>query len=235
MWKYLLLCILILKGDAWISPSFVSLSQQSRRISPFASSAASSSDDFSTISIRNADYSELNPVSDIILQSFYDKKIHKGPWKRIYKLAELNRLQQNFPYEDTDLHQMLVAIDDASDKVIGFVDVDARPCKTKMILPRPYLSDLCVDPDFRRKGIAYRLVQACEDFTRDIPRPELWIRVNEDNVAAVQMYKSLNYAITGKDEKESDTIIILHKAFTMPDVEKEEKEDKNASSLSEST
>jgi ribosomal protein S18 acetylase RimI-like enzyme len=216
MWNYLLLCILISKGDAWISPSFVSLSQQSRRTAPFPSSAASSSDDHSTISIRTADYSELNPVSDIILQSFYDE-IHKGPWKRIYKLAELNRLQQNFPYEDTDLHQMLVAIDDESDKVIGFVDVDARPCKTKIKLPRPYLSDLCVDPDFRRRGIAYRLVQACEDFTRDIPRPELWIRVKEDNVAAVQMYKSLNYAIAGKDEKESHTLIILHKALAMAD------------------
>jgi ribosomal protein S18 acetylase RimI-like enzyme len=107
---------------------------------------------------------------------------------------------------------MLVAIDDDTEMVLGFVDIDARPCKTKRKLPRPYLSDLCIHEDFRRRGIANRLVKACEEFTRKIPRPELWIRVKDDNIAAVQMYKKLDYSIIGTDDEEND-IIILHKKF----------------------
>lgn len=227
MWKPLLLCIFLSQSEAWLSSS-------KKWTQPTCLSLATPIDDDGCIRIRNADYAELNAVSDIVLQSFYERNIHKGPWKRVYKLAELNRLQQNFPYQDTDLHQMLVAIDDESHKVVGFVDVDARPCKTKIKLPRPYLSDLCVDPDFRRRGIANRLVRACEQFTQDIPRTELWIRVKEDNAAAVEMYKSMNYMIEGNDEKEPE-IIVLHKNFAAVGGENKERQDTNASSLSKSS
>lgn len=169
-------------------------------------------DDGSGIDIRSCEYTELNPVSDIIMESFYEDKVKKGPWKRVYKLAELNRLQQNYPYQDTDLHQMLVAAEKATGTVIGFVDIDARPCQTKIKLPRPYLSDLCVHPDFRRRGIANRLVKACEEFTEEIPRPELWIRVKGDNTAAIEMYKSLDYSIIGQDENDA-AVLVLHKQF----------------------
>eukprot|EP00980_Cylindrotheca_fusiformis_P012111 scaffold2927_cov143-Cylindrotheca_fusiformis.AAC.1 len=173
MWNHLLLlCIWLSTAESWISPTL-----NSPKSTIYSSLfAAQKNSDGGGISIRPAEYSELHPVSDIILHSFYDKKIHNGPWKRVYKLAELNRIQQNFPYQETDLHQMLVAIDDESARVVGFADIDARPCRTKIRLPRPYLSDLCVDADFRRRGIANRLVQACERFVQSIPRSDLWIR-----------------------------------------------------------
>lgn len=165
------------------------------------------------ISIQGCEYSELKSVSEILFQSFYDEKTQRGPWKQIYKLAELNRLQQNFPYQDTDMHQMLVAVEDESDMVVGFADIDARPCKTKLKLPRPYLSDLCIHPDFRRRGIAHRLVQACEEFICQIPKQELWIRVKEENVAAINMYKNLEYSLQGPC-KEEDNILVLHKELS---------------------
>ncbi|CAJ1958980.1 unnamed protein product [Cylindrotheca closterium] len=148
----------------------------------------------------------------MILEAFYDAKVKTSPWKRVYILAELNRLQQNYPYEDTELHQMLVAVEEETEMVVGFVDIDARPCKTKIKLPRPYLSDLCVHPDFRRRGIANRLVKTCEEFTKQIPRPEIWIRVKGDNNGAIEMYKNLDYSITGQDENDP-AILVLHKQF----------------------
>ncbi|KAL3942541.1 MAG: hypothetical protein SGBAC_003287 [Bacillariaceae sp.] len=203
------LILLISNSNSLIVPNHCLFSAQNSNSRIF-----SSSDDGggSTIGIRSCAYPELKPVSDIVLQSFYEEKIKKSPWRRVYKLAEQNRLQQNYPYQDTDLHQMLVAVEERTDTVVGFVDIDARPCKTKMKLPRPYLSDLCVHEDFRRRGIANRLVKACEDFIEQIPRPELWIRVKGNNTGAIEMYKNLDYAITGQCENDA-AVLVLHKQF----------------------
>ena len=153
--------------------------------------------------------SELSAVANIIMDSFYDSNTS---WRRLYQLAELNRLQNNFPYVETDIHQMLVAM--ANNRVVGFVDIDARPCKTTPKLPRPYLSDLCIDPEYRRQGLAQTLVLECESFIQSIPREELFIRVEESNEAAVAMYQKLGYGVQSKDEdKNKGTILILHKSF----------------------
>jgi ribosomal protein S18 acetylase RimI-like enzyme len=156
---------------------------------------------------------ELGAVSEIIMESFYDSKT-KASWGRLYQLGELNRLQQNFPYTDPDLHRMLVAVTAENKEVVGFCDADARPCQTKPKLPRPYLSDLAVHPDHRRRGIAKALVKASEEFVRGIPRTELFIRVEETNEAAVTMYDHLEYQTTGsEDTKDKGTILILHKEW----------------------
>jgi ribosomal protein S18 acetylase RimI-like enzyme len=110
----------------------------------------------------------------------------------MYRLGELNRLQQNFPYDD-ELHSMFVALCSMKEQVIGFVDVDARPSTRRIDPPRPYLSDLAVHPDHRRKGIARSLVQACEEQTRQMGKERLYIRVEIDNAPAVRMYKGMDY------------------------------------------
>ena len=61
-----------------------------------------------------------------MVQAFYDKP--NEMWKHMYRLAELNRLQQNFPYADQDRHRMLVALSSSSE-VVGFADIDNRPDK----------------------------------------------------------------------------------------------------------
>ncbi len=170
--------------------------------------------------IQKCQYADLNPVSDIIMDSFYD---NKTTWRRLLKLSELNRLQQNFPYVDTDLHQMFVAVETRKDEItptkprtiVGFVDIDARPCRPEIRLPRPYLSDLAVHPGYRRRGIAKALVEACEDFCRNIPRQELYIRVEESNQAAMDMYmEKLQYRSQGIEvTREKNRVMTLHKSF----------------------
>jgi ribosomal protein S18 acetylase RimI-like enzyme len=158
-------------------------------------------------------YIELASVAGIIVEAFYKEK---PAWAKLYQLAELNRLQQNFPYVETDLHCMLVAILD--NEVVGFVDIDARPCKTKPPLPRPYLSDLAVHPDHRRKGIAKALIQRGECFLEENSRNELFIRVEESNEAAISMYKRLDYEIQSSEvDKDGRSLLTLYKKLTSYD------------------
>ena len=160
---------------------------------------------------------ELGVVADIIVDAFYNSSTTQG-WKPLYRLAELNRLQQNFPYSDPHLHQMCVAISTGTNQVVGFCDVDARPCPNHIRppLPRPYLSDLSVHPDFRRRGIAKRLIATSETFLQTIPQTELYIRVEEANDAAVALYQSLNYAITEREpaDKDKGIILVMRKSLT---------------------
>jgi ribosomal protein S18 acetylase RimI-like enzyme len=197
--------------------------------------------------VRDCTHGELNLVADIIMDSFYNYTDPSNIWKQLTKLAELNRIQQNFPYgSDKAHHRMLVVTStnfnssDTATSICGFVDIDTRipnrPTSYKYN-PRPYLSDLCIHPNYRRYGLASLLIQSCEDYCRshhhsntgsmlstrqqneispsDVHRgPELYIRVETTNIIAIQMYQKLGYSILSDHADSSNpNILILFKAL----------------------
>lgn len=147
--------------------------------------------------------------------SFYTTDNQKSPWSHFFRLGELNRLQLNFPYSDQE-HSMLVACCTVSKQVVAFCDVDARPPRQQNDPPRPYLSDLCIHPQWRRRGIASCLIQKCQQVViEQMNKRELYIRVEQDNTPALQMYTvKLNYQAQPHDYfGVKDTTILLHKSL----------------------
>ena len=70
---------------------------------------------------------------------------------------------------------------------------------------RPYLSNLAVDPESRKRGVGRMLVRACEEEVRGWgaleaePEPmRVWLEVSEDNEAAVSFYERLGYTREGE-------------------------------------
>lgn len=57
----------------------------------------------------------------------------------------------------------------------------------------PVLANLVVDPSVRRRGIARKLVQACEDEVRGWGFRKLFLKVEEPNAAARKLYEKLGY------------------------------------------
>jgi len=55
------------------------------------------------------------------------------------------------------------------------------------------LRQLAIHPDFRRKGLGKKLVEASEEWfvKRNIKLLKIWVK--EDNVAAIDLYKNFNY------------------------------------------
>lgn len=144
----------------------------------------------SDVRIRDCQYNELGKVADIIMSSFYNNEQTASIWNNIYRIAEINRIQQSFPYsDDRELHRMLVATiprkastsaksNDDENIIVGFVDIDIRPATNLnsglySYNPRPYLSDLCIDPQYRRIGIAKQLILYCEQFCFNISNEAL--------------------------------------------------------------
>jgi ribosomal protein S18 acetylase RimI-like enzyme len=182
--------------------------------------------------IRDCAYGELHQVTSIIMSSFYDAPEHgTSPWRQLYRLGELNRLQQGYPHPGDarrDNHRVLVAVltaDGAADPataaeesdmssskrrwasasqapppaVIGYCDVDGRAPNQATGFkynPRPYLSDLCTDPRYRRSGVARALVRECEEYCRAVlDRPDVYIRVEAKNVPALALYEGMGYRV----------------------------------------
>ena len=176
------------------------------------------------VRIRDSLYAELGAAVDVIMASFYADS--KPPWNHMYRLAELNRLQQGFPYADRQLHRVLVAVtkgnNDKEEQVVGYCDCDLRKpnqSTSYKFNPRPYVSDLCVHPSCRRQGIAKMLVQRCEEHCQELGKPDIYIRVERNNDAAIEMYTGLGYFEFDNPLDDSETIVILRKLLSETDTE----------------
>ena len=58
---------------------------------------------------------------------------------------------------------------------------------------RCYLSNMAIAPAHRRQGLAKRLIHRCERLARLWGYTSVWLHVDIENEAAVQLYTSLNY------------------------------------------
>ena len=141
------------------------------------------------ISVEKADYKELHAVAKLLVQSFYEK----AGLPRV--LSELNRLQSNFHYDDSK-HLMLTA-KDGKGAIIAYCDIDGRiPPKGALVAsPRPYLSDLGVSDEWRKKGIATALVQISEAVSLSWGFSNMHLKVDRDNHVARNMYANMGYTV----------------------------------------
>mmetsp|Transcript_22564 Transcript_22564/g.24908 ORF Transcript_22564/g.24908 Transcript_22564/m.24908 type:complete len:253 (+) Transcript_22564:134-892(+) len=178
-----------------------------------------------SFSVRKCKYDDLKAVTDIVFDSFYSDEMRKSPFSILMKLKELDRLQSNFPYDDEE-HSMFVAIDNkqvGAQQILGFVDIDTRPPTRPVDPPRPYMSDLAVHPDHRRKGIARSLIETCEKLAQEqYSSIVMYIRVENKNQVAVKMYERYNYIprshpIFGV----KDSTVLLRKDFKQVDDKRE--------------
>jgi ribosomal protein S18 acetylase RimI-like enzyme len=174
--------------------------------------------------IRESLHGDLGKCAEVVMSAFYPN--YKNPFKHMVRLAELSRLQQSFSYDKTQ-HVMYVAevvvVDESNDNnnnsnnmIVGFCDIDLRPPNRPMPYsynPRPYLSDLCVHADHRRRGIGRELVLRCEEFCVKAGKDRVYIRVEDNNAAALDLYARLGYvAVDNPDAfKDAGSILLLAK------------------------
>jgi len=104
-----------------------------------------------------------------------------------------------------------------TETIVGFVDVDKRKGTHISDAPRPYLSDLAVHTEFRRRGVAKALIRRCEQQAMDWGEDYLNLRVDKENDGGLKMYEDLEYekqdhAYFGHGR---DTTILLKRFFNL--------------------
>jgi ribosomal protein S18 acetylase RimI-like enzyme len=56
------------------------------------------------------------------------------------------------------------------------------------------IANVAVHPDYRRRGIARAMTEQAIQYSRQHKSPSVWLHVREENLAAVQLYESLDFA-----------------------------------------
>ncbi|MBW4615089.1 MAG: GNAT family N-acetyltransferase [Desmonostoc vinosum HA7617-LM4] len=153
----------------------------------------------SQFQIRAATPDDLTDVAQIIAESFHSQK---GLWGWAFPILRLgiyedlrHRLLSPAPH-----HVCLVAVDATANKahnLMGTVEAGVRfsdawtQCGRSFL----YLSNLAVQPKYRRHGVASGLLISCEKVSREWGFQDLYLHVLESNYQARQLYFRLGYRV----------------------------------------
>ncbi|WP_016951518.1 GNAT family N-acetyltransferase [Anabaena sp. PCC 7108] len=149
------------------------------------------------LQIRAATSADLTSIAQIIAESFHSQK---GLWGWAFPLLRLGI------YEDLrsrlaliSPHQVcLVAVDTGmgtTEEILGTVELNVRFSDPWANVHKsfPYLSNLAVNPKYRRYGVASRLLTSCEQVSQEWGFQDLYLHVLENNHQARQLYFKLGY------------------------------------------
>lgn len=145
----------------------------------------------------------------------------------------------NLKFPDLDLlqHCMISVQDKFTSEIIGFCEIamiatpdqyqksnrnddcELRLCE-RQIKYIPTLVNLVISPKHRRKGLASRLVQAAARYVKSKWRyssfdegvPSMGLYVDEDNVAALALYKREGFVTVGRSN-ESNKLLFMERSF----------------------
>lgn len=159
-------------------------------------SAAHSSQHYQVRAVTSAD---LRYVAQIIAESFHSQN---GLWGWTFPLLRLgiyedlkHRLLSSSPH-----HVCLVAVNTHSngvDQLVGTVEMGVRVNDPWTQVGRNflYLSNLAVDPQYRRHGVASKLLVSCEQVSQEWGFHDIYLHVLEHNYQARQLYLKLGYQV----------------------------------------
>jgi GNAT superfamily N-acetyltransferase len=107
---------------------------------------------------------------------------------------ELERLEKNYSKGNSGPHRVAMATDNETNELIGYIDLDKRfrtDVSEVRRLPPPWISDLVVDPAWRRKGVAKEMLQYMEAVCfnpKEWNYKKLYLLSDMNNVAGTSLY-----------------------------------------------
>ncbi len=149
------------------------------------------------LSIRVAQLADLKAVAEILTESFYPQDYFWLWFRPVFKLGMYEDLKTRLRTE-TPHYNCLVACSDTG--IIGTVEIGLK--STSLFRhPIPYISNLAVSRNYRRKGVARKLLAKCEQIAREWGFNQLSLHVLENNSAAYNLYTDNGYTLQRIDGK----------------------------------
>lgn len=143
--------------------------------------------------IRKMTEQDLDQVMNIEKESF------PTPWSRESYLSEIKNNWANY------------RVCDYEGQIAGYVGI-------WVVFEDAHITNVAVNKRFRSQGIGRDLMLEAEKIARDKKAQRILLEVRPSNIAALSMYKSLEYVPTGKRDKyyadnQEDAIIMTRYLF----------------------
>lgn len=131
---------------------------------------------------KNADNIRIVPMTAAHLDEIADLEriCFSVPWSRNMLAEELDNACAAF----------LAAVDETG-RVVGYAGL-------MVVLDEGYITNVAVHPDFRRRGIAQKLLDVFENFAKANKLAFLTLEVRESNYGAIALYGSRGYRGVGR-------------------------------------
>jgi ribosomal protein S18 acetylase RimI-like enzyme len=140
--------------------------------------------------VRIAQPKDLKGLVEVLSRSFYLSQPTVPGLQPLFKLGMTEdmrgRLRSGKPN-----YRCLVACQ--GETIVGTVELGLR--NQMMAKQIPYISNLAVIPEYRRKGIARKLLLKCEQISWEWGFEELSLHVLDNNLAGQQLYLKNGYKL----------------------------------------
>ena len=161
--------------------------------------------ELSSIVIRNAQPKDIQTLSRLLLHSFnHGLGEDQNRWMqtliRLSIQADLSyRINPPSRYRQPQ-QQCLVAVHSSDkNKIIGTAEISIQRFHLWSSSQYVYLSNLAVQTECRRQGVAYELLQHCEALGKQWGLVDISLHVRENNVAARRLYERCGYRLKRVD------------------------------------
>jgi len=183
----------------------------------------------SPLQIRAAKSEDVSYLAEILANSFHSRGGITGWFYPLFRLGIYEDLRHRLQssslryvclvgiYKDSRLAQQRDCV------VVGTVEMALRatnPWQFYNSSGYPYLSNLAVQSEYRRRGVARQLLLACEQIALNWGYQDLYLHVLENNHKARGLYSQLGYRLHQVDSNWACLLLgkprqlLLHKRLT---------------------
>jgi len=135
---------------------------------------------------------DLGKVADLIELCFAETLDDDGK-RYLRRMRQASQKASNSWFDSTAFQMSITAegyIWEEDGKVVG--NISLIPF-SNVGRPIYLIANVAVHPDFRRRGIAHALTNAALEWTQKRRVAAVWLQVRDDNLPAIQLYKSVGF------------------------------------------
>ncbi len=148
--------------------------------------------------VRPATIEDAPALAMVIVNSFHRYSGIKQWFVPLLRLGIGEDLRYRLRSSPNSHHGCFVAclLDERDTEiVVGTIEVTVKYVQSMAIAPMkvPYISNLAVDPQYRRLGIARQLLQRCEVQVKRWNYSNIGLHVLENNAGAKELYRQCGY------------------------------------------
>jgi ribosomal protein S18 acetylase RimI-like enzyme len=150
----------------------------------------------SALTIRLARQQDVNSLADVLASSFHRQEGLMGWFYPLFQMGIYEDLRLRLRFSPQH-YACLVATIGEGELVAGTVELGVKNSGVWSANTSPclYISNLAVKSEYRRHGIAYRLLATCDQFAQEWGYRDIYLHVLENNHTARRLYWRSGYRL----------------------------------------